>query len=315
MSRTRVFIDGASGTTGLSLGQRLSGRGDIELLSIPQDRRRDPAARRSLLNEADVVFLCLPDDAAREAAGMIENPRVRVLDASCAHRTDEAWVYGLPELSSAQGAAVQAADRVSVPGCHATGLIALLKPLVAGDWLPRDALVSAFSLTGYTGGGKGMIADYENPSRPPAFSGTRPYALGLSHKHLPEMQRYSGLWQAPLFCPLVGDFAQGMLVMVPLFSRLLPRQADAGVLQEALAAHYEGCAFVEVMPHDPAAPPDGGFLDPQALNGTNRMQLFVFGGGEQVLLCARLDNLGKGSGGAAVQCFNLMTGAPEGCGL
>ena len=316
MSRmVSVYIDGQEGTTGLQLQQRLAGRADLRLAAIPDALRKDAATRKQYLNDADVVFLCLPDVAAVEAVGMIENPAVRVLDASTAHRVAADWLYGFPELSAAQRDSICQGKRVAVPGCHASGFVALAAPMVAAGLLPPDYPVSVHSITGYTGGGKKMIADYEAADRAPAFSGTRLYALGLAHKHLPEMHSLSGLVHAPLFTPILGDFAQGMLVSIPLHTRLLPAGTDPARIHAALASHYAGSRFVEVMPYDPKALPDGGFLDPQALNGTNRMQLFVFGHAEQVLVTARLDNLGKGASGAAVQCFNLMVGAPEEQGL
>lgn len=314
-ARVRVYIDGQEGTTGLQLQSRIAGRGDVELVTIPDALRKDAKARREYLNAADVVFLCLPDAAAIEAVGMIDAPHVRVVDASTAHRVAPGWVYGMPERSTAQRAAIQRGSRIAVPGCHASGFVALVAPLVAAGLIPPDYPVSAHSITGYSGGGKRMIAEYEAKERPQALSGTRLYAMGLSHKHLPEMRAVAGLTHAPLFAPILGDFAQGMLVSVPLHTRLLPGSAGPEALHAALWAQYAGSRFIEVMPYDAAALPDGGFLDPQALNGTNRMQLFVFGHAEQTLLVARLDNLGKGASGAAVQCFNLMIGAPEDEGL
>lgn len=314
-ARVRVYIDGQEGTTGLQLQSRIAGRADVELLTIPDALRKDAQARKEYLNAADVVFLCLPDVASIEAVGMIDTPRVRVVDASTAHRVAPGWVYGLPELSAAQRAAIQHGSRIAVPGCHASGFVALVAPLVAAGLIPADYPVSAHSITGYSGGGKRMIAEYEAQGRPQTLSGTRLYALGLSHKHLPEMRAITGLAHAPLFDPILGDFAQGMLVGVPLHTRLLTGGAGPKALHAALSAQYAGSRFIHVMPYDAAALPDGGFLDPQALNGTNRMQLFVFGHEEQVLLVARLDNLGKGASGAAVQCFNLMIGASEDEGL
>jgi len=311
----RVFIDGQEGTTGLRLRDRLARRADVELVALPEHLRKDAAARRERLNAADVVFLCLPDAAAIEAAGMAERKSVRVLDASTAHRVAPGWVYGLPELSPAQRAAVTSAERVAVPGCHATGFVALVAPLVGLGILPPDCPVSAHSVTGYTGGGKRMIAEYEAAARPAALSGTRVYGLTLAHKHLPEMRQWAGLSNPPLFDPILGDFPRGMLVCVPLHARLLSGSAGPERVHDALAGHYAGSHLIEVAPFDPRSPPDGGFLDPQALAGSDRMQLFVFGRAEQMLLVARLDNLGKGASGAAVQCFNLMTGAEEAAGL
>jgi len=315
LPKTRVFIDGQEGTTGLGLRERLARRTDVDLAALPERLRKDVSARREQLNAADVVFLCLPDAAATEAAGLVERKGVRVLDASTAHRVAPGWVYGLPELSHGQRAAVASAERVAVPGCHATGFVALVAPLVAAGILPPGYPVSAHSVTGYTGGGKRMIAEYEAAGRPAALSGTRVYGLTLTHKHLPEMRQWAGLAHPPLFDPILGDFPRGMLVCVPLHARLLNRGAGPETVREALAHHYAGSRLIEVAPFDPLSPPDGGFLDPQALAGSDRMQLFVLGHGEQALLAARLDNLGKGASGAAVQCFNLMTGADEAAGL
>ena len=315
LPKTRVFIDGQEGTTGLVLRERLARRADVDLAALPERLRKDVSARREQLNAADVVFLCLPDAAAMEAAGMVERKGVRVLDASTAHRVAPGWVYGLPELSAEHRSAVVSAERVAVPGCHATGFVALAAPLVAAGVLPPDYPVSAHSITGYTGGGKRMIADYEAPDRPAALSGTRVYGLTLAHKHLPEMQKRTGLAGPPLFDPILGDFPRGMLVCVPLHARLLNGGAGPERVHEALADHYAGSRLIEVPPYDPQSLPDNGFLDPQALAGSDRMQLFVLGHREQMLLVARLDNLGKGASGAAVQCFNLMMGAAEDEGL
>ncbi len=318
--KTRVYIDGQEGTTGLQLRERLAGRADVELITLPEALRKDTGARREQLNAADVVFLCLPDAAAVEAVGMVERKGVRVLDASTAHRIAPGWVYGLPELSPAQRSAVAGAERVAVPGCHASGFVALAAPLVAAGILPPDYPVSAHSITGYTGGGKRMIAEYEAADRPAALSGTRVYGLTLAHKHLPEMQRLAGLAFPPLFDPILGDFPRGMLVCLPLHARLLAGNAGPEQVHAALSEHYAdtrtaGSPMIRVMPYDPGALPDGGNLDPQALAGTDRMQIFVLGHREQMLLVARLDNLGKGASGAAVQCFNLMIGAAEDAGL
>ncbi len=311
---TCVYIDGQEGTTGLQLRDRLAVRQDIKLITIPEELRKDAAARRERLNGADVVFLCLPDAAAVEAVSMIDNPRVRVLDASTAHRTAPHWVYGLPELCAAQRAAIASAHRVAVPGCHASGFVAAVAPLVAAGLLPKEMPVSAHSITGYTGGGKRMIADYQQPDRGPEYAGTRIYGLTLTHKHLPEMRHWTGLTHAPLFDPILGDFAQGMLVSVPLHLAALPGAPTRQAVRDVLAAHYADSRFIQVMPLTQELP-DGGYLDPQALNGTNRMQIFVLGHDSQALLVARLDNLGKGASGAAMQCFNLMVGAAEDQGL
>jgi len=306
-----VFVDGQAGTTGLKIYDRLARRQEVRLIEIVPERRKDPAARQEAMTAADIVFLCLPDDAAREAVTLAP-AGVRIIDASCAHRTQPGWTYGFPELSDAQRNAIASAARVTVPGCHATGLVALVAPLVAAGVLPQDYPLSAHSVTGYSGGGKQMIAEYEDPARDEAFGGSRVYALDLTHKHVKEMQFHTGLAHAPLFSPILGDFFQGMLVSVPLHTRTLSKAHSANDVRDVLRTHYAGSRFVHAMPD---TVPDGGRLNPQALNGTNDMELFVFGNDEHVLLVARLDNLGKGASGAAVQCMNIMLGLPEETGL
>ncbi|MCL2076562.1 MAG: N-acetyl-gamma-glutamyl-phosphate reductase [Betaproteobacteria bacterium] len=314
----KVFIDGRHGTTGLEIDARLSGRAGIEILSIPEAELRDPAARAIRLNEADIVFLCLPDAAARESAALIrpDNARTRVLDPSTAHRTHPDWVYGLPELDGGQRERIKEARRVTVPGCHASGFILLTRPLVAAGLLPTDYPVSASSITGYSGGGMDMIATYEtsNPL-PDTMQSPRVYALGLTHKHLPEMQKVTGLAEPPLFTPIVGNFKQGMTVMVPLFPRLLPKRLLPADIEAFYREYYAGETFIKVMSADSLEASDSGFLPATACNGTNRVEIFVFGNKEQILLAARFDNLGKGASGAAIQCMNIMLGVDETTGL
>ncbi|HTA92949.1 MAG TPA: N-acetyl-gamma-glutamyl-phosphate reductase [Polyangiaceae bacterium] len=313
----KIFIDGREGTTGLQIQERLEGRADLELCELSAEKRKDPAARKELINQVDFVVTCLPDAAARESASLLENPRTRLIDPSSAHRVSPDFVYGFPELGSGQRDRIKKADRVTVPGCHASGFVAALAPLVSRGLVPKDYPVVAHSLTGYSGAGKKLIAVYDTASAElrEHLRGSRPYALGLRHKHLPEMQRVVGLDSAPIFEPVVGNFYKGMLVSVPLFTRLLPKKLTPRDVHEVLAGHYQGERFVVVQPLDAESLLEDGYLDPLACNDTNRLELFVFGHEEQILLVARLDNLGKGASGAAVQCLNLMLGVDEATGL
>ena len=312
----KVFIDGEAGTTGLQIHSRLKDRRDLELVSIDPARRKDAGARAEMLNGADLVILCLPDDAAREAVALITNPKVKVIDASTAHRVAAGWVFGFPESEPEQRAAVAAATRVSNPGCYSTGAIALLRPLVRGGLLPADWPVSVNAVSGYSGGGKAMIAEFEDPAAPNHTTAPyRIYAMGLEHKHVPEMQTRVGLEHPPLFTPAVGRYAQGMIVEVPLPLWALPVRPTLEQIHSALDTAYAGQRFVEVASLAQAAAIKT--LDPEGLNGTNRMRLHVFGNAErgQARLVALLDNLGKGASGAAVQNLNLMLGLDEGAGL
>jgi N-acetyl-gamma-glutamyl-phosphate reductase len=321
-----VFIDGEAGTTGLQIRERLEGRSDLEILSIDPARRKDPDARRELLNAADAVVLCLPDEAAIEAVQMISSDKVRVVDASTAHRTARSWAYGFAEMAGGQREQIRASRRVSNPGCYPTGFIGLVRPLVEARLIPADFPLTVNAISGYSGGGKGLIAEFE-ASPPPATSDAfRTYGLGLAHKHVPEMQVHVGLTHPPLFAPAVGRYAQGMLVDVPLQLWALPRAPSPADLHVALEAAYVGERFVEVasglecaelQTRRAGAANYVAELDPEALNGTNRMRLFVFGSpdGRQARLVAQLDNLGKGASGAAVQNLNLMLGLDEGAGL
>lgn len=318
----KVFIDGEAGTTGLQIRTRLAGRRDIEVLSIDPARRKDADARAELLNKADAVVLCLPDEAAKEAVGLIVNPAVKVIDASSAHRVADGWTFGFPEMSG-QREAVAASTRVSNPGCWPTGFIALVRPLVEGGLIPADWPLSVHGVTGYSGGGKGLIEEYEAGADKDVF---RLYGLQLAHKHVPEMQRYARLAHAPLFSPAVGRFAQGMLVEVPLPLWALPAKPRPQDLLEALHAAYAGERFVEVASAEECAALQKAktgaagraeALDPEALKNTNRARLFVFGSEAtgQARLVAVYDNLGKGASGAAVQNMNLMLGLDEAAGL
>lgn len=310
----RVFVDGQEGTTGLRIHEVLAGRPDIELLQIDPARRKDPAERARLLNAADVAFLCLPDVAAREAAFLMTSKTTCLIDASTAHRTQAGWAYGLPELTPGQRAALRVGKRIANPGCHATAFILLLRPLVDAGLVPPSLPVSATSITGYSGGGKSMIAQYQ-AGGDDRLTAPRPYSLNLAHKHLPEMQAHTGLAAKPVFTPIVSNFYKGLAVTVPLQLSQLPAGTTAAQLQAALAAHYEGERFVRVMPLADPATLESGFFDLMACNDTNRADLFVFGNETQALLIARLDNLGKGASGAAVQCMNVHLGLDEGLGL
>ncbi len=312
-----VFIDGQAGTTGLQIRERLAARGDVTLIEIPESSRKDPEVRRRYLNEADVVILCLPDDAAREAMRLVSSNHVRVLDASTAHRVADGWVYGLPELDGHQRGKIREAARVSNPGCYPTGFVLLTRPLVDAGIVSRDAHLSCHAVSGYSGGGRRLIERYEARAaeHPESVWHVRPYALDLDHKHLPEMSRYSGIERTPVFSPMVGHFAQGMLTMVPLHTDTLEEGATAETVHACLDARYRDEPCVSVFPLGAEDALDAGFLDPLAANGTNRIDLFVYGHDVRVMLVARLDNLGKGASGAAVQNLNIMTGAAELSGL
>jgi len=310
----RIFVDGQEGTTGLRIHEMLARRTDVEVLRIAADKRKDPAERARLLNAADIAFLCLPDAAAREAAALVTNPNTCVIDASTAHRTAPGWAYGLPELARGQRDQLRAAKRIANPGCHATAFVLLLRPLVDAGLVPADAPVSATSITGYSGGGKKMIEQYE-AGGDPLLQAPRPYGLTLAHKHLPEMKSHTGLARAPVFMPVVSSFYKGLAVSVPLHLGQLTPGTTAAQLQQALAAHYAGERFIRVMPLSDPATLESGFFDVQACNDTNRCDLFVFANQTQVLLLSRLDNLGKGASGAAVQSMNLHLGLDEGLGL
>jgi len=323
-----IFVDGSEGTTGLEINERLGGRSDIEVRAIDPERRKDPEARREMICNADLVFLCLPDAASREAVALAgDNPRVRFLDASTAHRTNPDWVYGLPELKrGAQREAIRKARRVAVPGCHASGFNLIVAPLVQGGILPPDYPVTCTSITGFSGGGKKLIAAYgtspsDNTARQAKVStednrvAPRPYALGLAHKHLPEMKAVSGLTHAPHFVPVISDFYRGMAVCIPLVNRLLRKPMSAAQIASFLAESYQGERFVRVAEFNPAAELEDGFFKTLSSNGTNRCDLSVFGHEDQTLIIARLDNLGKGASGAAVQCMNIMLGFEESAGL
>ncbi len=306
-----IYIDGQAGTTGLQIYQRLGARDDIELLSIDPEKRKDPAERKALLNAADLVFLCLPDAAAVEAVSLVENPAVRIIDASTAHRTNPDWTYGFSELSPERKAAITTTKRLANPGCHATGLIASAAPLVQAGILPTDYPLTCYSLTGYSGGGKGMIADYEVAHPDEAFFSPRLYGLTLNHKHMPEMQAICGLDFPPVFCPVVDNYYKGMATSIMLHNHLLPGKPTAEAIWEALKAHYDDCTLVSVAPLGYDEP----MIAANTMAGKDTLQLIVCGGAERTLVTALFDNLGKGASGAAVQNMNLMLGYKETCSL
>jgi N-acetyl-gamma-glutamyl-phosphate reductase len=307
-ARPAIFVDGAAGTTGLGIAERLAQQNDVVVKGIADDKRKDAGAKRALMEEVDLVILCLPDDAAKETVALIDSMGAsapKVLDASTAFRVAPDWTYGFPELEFGQVDKIRAERKVSNPGCYPTGSIALLRPLVDAGLMPRDYPVTINAVSGYSGGGKSMIASFEDGSAP-AFE---LYGLGFEHKHVPETQLYSHLTRRPIFVPSVGDFRQGMLVSVPLHLDTLPGKPDGGALHAALAKRYEGSKYVSVMPSDnPAA--KAGRIEPEALNETNKLELYVFASEKrgQAVLVARLDNLGKGASGAAVQNMRLMLG-------
>jgi len=308
VARKTVFVDGGSGTTGLGIRERLAQQNDVVLKSIAEDKRKDPGAKRELMEEVDLVILCLPDDAAKETVALIDgmgNRAPKVLDASTAHRVAPGWTYGFPELAPDQAATIKLARKVSNPGCYPTGGVALLRPLVDAGVIPSDYPISINAVSGYSGGGKQMIASFEDGSAP-SFE---LYGLGFAHKHLAETQLYSNLTRRPIFIPSVGNFHQGMLVSVPLHLDTLPGKPAAADLHAALAKRYEGSTYVSVMPVDSEAARSGR-IEPEALNETNQLELYVFASQSypQAVLVARLDNLGKGASGAAVQNMRLMLG-------
>lgn len=309
--KTKVYIDGQSGTTGLQIYDRIGQREDLELLRIPEELRHDPDERKKYLNSADIVFLCLPDEGARESVSFIENPNVRVIDASMAHRTNPDWTYGYPELSKAQREAIRTSKRVANPGCHATGFISTTAPLVAMGVIPKDYPMSCYSLTGYSGGGKKMIAEYEAEGRSELLDAPGIYGLNLHHKHLPEMQTVTGLAYPPVFMPVVDDYYKGMATTIMLQNRLLPGQPSAEEICAKLADYYRDEHFVSVVPFGENA----SKLYANKLAGTNRLEIVVCGHEEQTTVTALFDNLGKGASGAAVQNMNIMLGLPEETGL
>ena len=311
MNKPKVYIDGKEGTTGLQIYDRLAAREDIQLLLIDEDKRKDAAERKKFLNAADLVFLCLPDAAAVEAVSLIDNEDTRVIDCSTAHRTNPDWVYGFPELKKEQKEAIQAAKRVANPGCHATGFLACVAPLRQVGAIQPDYPLTCWSLTGYSGGGKKMIAEYEDPGRDPLLAGPAPYSLGMKHKHLPEMQKIAGLDYPPAFLPVLGDVYKGMCTTVMLHNTHLGKHLEAEEIYDLLAFHYSGGPVVKTAPFGEAP----ARLYTSQMAGTDGLLLTVTGHQDQTLITAQFDNLGKGASGAAVQNMNLMLGFEEAKGL
>ncbi len=310
----KVFIDGSEGTTGLRIHERLEGRDDIELLKIDQDKRKDPDEISKFINASDITFLCLPDDAAREAVTYVKNDNTVIIDASTAHRTLEGWAYGFPELSSFHRQAIRNGKRIAVPGCYASGFISLVYPLVSAGILPADYPLSVFAASGYSGGGKKLIASYEEEGRDKKFDSARMYAWGQTHKHLKEMKAVTGIEREPLFLPFTTNYHSGMMVQVPLFAGLLKGKQTPETLRNAFSKHYVGEKFIKVMPLGADAEA-GGALFSDACAGWDGMEIFVTGNEERIVVASRFDNLGKGASGAAVQCMNIVMGEDEAKGL
>lgn len=311
----KVFIDGQEGTTGLKIYERFQNRSDIEVIRIDEDKRKDLGERKRLINSSDFTFLCLPDAAAVEAVSLVENPNVRIIDASTAHRTNPDWAYGFPELSTAHREKIKNSKRVAVPGCYAGGFISLVYPLIANDFIAPDYPLTCYALSGYSGAGKKAIAVYEGAEKPNEYNSPRQYALTQQHKHLPEMQKICGLAEKPVFIPVVCDYYSGMVVTVPLFSRLMTKRYTPDEIVSMLKKHYENQQMVKVHDFMGGDVLKDGFLPANTLSGKNYIELFVYGNEDRIVLSSRLDNLGKGASGAAVQCLNIMMGIDETTGL
>ena len=306
----KIYVDGSAGTTGLRIFERLGIRDDIELITIPENLRKDTKARCEAIESADAAFLCLPDDAAREIVGMVKSDKVKILDTSTAHRTNDGWAYGFPELSDEFKEKICKMNRIAVPGCHASGFISLVYPLIKAGVLPKDYPIVCYSVTGYSGGGKKMIAEYEGEDKGDELFSPRQYGLTQNHKHLPEMKEICGLSDKPIFAPIVDDFYSGMVVSVPLFSKMLNGNPTAKDIHEIFEKHYAKDGVVKVMPFGKE-----GFLGSNNLSGKDSLEIEVTGNDERILIASRFDNLGKGSSGAAIQCMNLALGFPETLGL
>ena len=314
--KTKVYIDGSEGTTGLRINERFQGRDDVEILTIDPEKRKNPVERGKLINASDITFLCLPDAAAIEAVSLVENDHVRIIDSSTAHRTENGWAYGFPELSPVHREAIRTGKRIAVPGCHATGLISLLYPLIKGQIMPADYPVVSFSLTGYSGGGKKMIAEYEAEGRDMELDSPREYALSQKHKHLKEMKAICGLNQEPLFSPIVSDYYSGMVVSLPIYTNLLNKKVTPEELHDFYASYYDTAKqpFIKVREFG-CEEEMRGFLSGNGKSGWDGLEIFITGNKDRLLVSSRFDNLGKGASGAAIQCMNLMTGCEETKGL
>lgn len=312
---TKIFIDGQEGTTGLKILERFKCRNDIELLKIDPEKRKDTEERKKLINSSDFTFLCLPDAAAIEAVSLVENPETRIIDASTAHRINPDWAYGFPELSAQHREKIKNSKRVAVPGCYASGFLSMAYPLVAHGILPKDYPVTIHAVSGYSGAGKKGIAQYEAAERAKEFDTPRQYALTQNHKHLPEMQVISGLEHKPIFNPYVCDYFAGMAVSLPIHTRLLSKKYTPYDIKQMFDEHYNGSAFISVTEVNGTDIITNGFIGANELENTNRMQIIVCGNDEQILICSRFDNLGKGASGAAVQCLNIMMNIDEKTGL
>ncbi len=312
--KTKIFIDGSEGTTGLRIYERFEGRDDVELLKISSELRKDVNERKRLINESDITFLCLPDVAARESVSLVENENVRIIDTSTAHRTEEGWAYGFAELSDAHREAIRNGKRIAVPGCYATGFISLVYPMIAKGLMPADYPVSAFGLSGYSGAGKKVIAAYEADERPQDFDAPREYALTQEHKHLKEMKAITGLAKVPLFSPIICDYYSGMVMSVPVYTDMLNGVTSVEDVHKMMSDFYAGEKFIKVMPLDASAG-EGNMLAGNACSGWDGLRIFVTGNEERIVLSSQFDNLGKGASGAAIQCLNIMLGCDEGKGL
>lgn len=312
---TKIFIDGKEGTTGLKIFERFKDRTDLEILNIDEEKRKDPQERKKMINASDFTFLCLPDAAAIEAVSLAENPNVRIIDASTAHRTNLDWAYGFPELSSDHRKKIKNSNRVAVPGCYAGGFISMVYPLVANGFIAPDYPITCYALSGYSGAGKKAIAVYESEDKPYEFNSPRQYALTQQHKHLPEMQSICGLAEKPIFIPVVCDYYSGMVVTVPLFPKLMKKRYTPDEIVEMFKKHYDGQPMVKIHDFMGADVLSDGFLPANTLSGKNYIELFVYGNEDRIVISSRLDNLGKGASGAAVQCLNIMMGIDETTGL